>query len=187
MTLRVLISLMLLGAALTGCSGSLFASPTRIPITLVAPDALPTSVFTDPALRAGETDYNTICGHCHGYQGEGQLASTIENTMNIGMHTVPALNADGDTWQHPDQLLVRVIQEGVQNPLNQFQMPAFGAELSEERIANLLAYIRLWWTDDQRAHQRDVTEYWSANLQQLSTAVAPTATPAPTAESTPAS
>jgi hypothetical protein len=40
-------------------------------------------------------------------------------------------------------------------------MPPFAEVLTDEQILGILAYIKLWWTDDQRAYQAQVT----ANLQ----------------------
>jgi cytochrome c553 len=138
--------------------------PTTAPaagITLVAPDALPTSRFTDPVLVLGEYQYNLVCAHCHGYEGQGQLAESIPQTELLGMHTVPAHNADSHVYQHPDQLLIRVIKEGVQNPLSHFPMPAFEGALTDEQINAIIAYIKTWWTDEQRAHQAEVTQRWA--------------------------
>src|SRR5688500_2304071 len=123
-------SLILLGGlALVGCGT--VATPEPLPITLIAPGQLPTSTFNDPVLRLGQEQYNLVCGHCHGYNGEGQLAATVQQTLDIGMHLVPAHDSTGHTWQHPDQLLFRVIVEGIQNPLDQFPMPGFGDGLSD--------------------------------------------------------
>lgn len=136
-------------------------APTRLPITLVDPSDLPRSTLTDPFLIEGERNYNLMCAHCHGYDGEGQLPQTIQQTHDLGMNTVPPHNATGHTWQHPDQLLIRVIKEGVQNPLNQYPMAAYGGLIPDDTINAILAYIKLWWTDEQREHQRALTENWA--------------------------
>jgi mono/diheme cytochrome c family protein len=36
-------------------------------------------------------------------------------------------------------------------------MPAYVEVLTDEQIMGILAYIRRWWTDDQRAYQAQVT------------------------------
>lgn len=161
--------LLTLCAVLAAC-----APPTpRYDITLVAPGDLPTSTFTDPVLIEGEANYNMLCGHCHGYEGEGQLEATIANTRALGMNLVPPANADGHMWEHPDQLLIRVVQEGIQNPLDQFPMAAFGEGfaigpgLTESEIRAILEYIKLFWTDEQRAHQAKLTRDWDARMQSL--------------------
>lgn len=141
----------------------------RYDITLVAPEDVPTTTFTDPVLAQGEASYNLLCAHCHGYEGEGQLEATIANTRALGMNLVPPSNADGHMWEHPDQLLIRVVQEGIQNPLDQFPMAEFGGEngLSEDEIRAILAYIKLWWTDEQREHQATLTRNWDERLRGL--------------------
>jgi mono/diheme cytochrome c family protein len=37
-------------------------------------------------------------------------------------------------------------------------MPAFAGQLSEQEVEAILAYIKTWWTDEQRAAQARVTE-----------------------------
>jgi mono/diheme cytochrome c family protein len=155
-----LLTLLAAGLALASCSGPVEQS-ALLEVTLISPDSLPTSTFSDPVLQQGEADYNQWCGHCHGYNGEGQIAASIPRTLELGMRIVPPHDSTGHTWRHPDQLLILSIQRGVQNPLNQFQMPAFEGTLSEERIVGMLEYIKLWWTDEQRAHQTMLTERWT--------------------------
>jgi len=106
----------------------------------------------------GQAIYDLRCAHCHGYGGEGQLSTTVENTRSLGMHIVPSHDATGHTWEHPDQLLLTVIQQGIRNPLDQYPMPAFESVLSPEEIEQVLDYLRLWWTDEQRNYQADLTQ-----------------------------
>jgi hypothetical protein len=47
------------GLALVGCGTVI--TPTPLPITLIAPEQLPTSVFNDPVLRLGQEQYNLVC------------------------------------------------------------------------------------------------------------------------------
>jgi mono/diheme cytochrome c family protein len=125
------------------------------------PSAFTIPTMSDPLLVQGQNLYNQWCAHCHGYQGEGQLASTVENTLRLGMKTVPAHDSSGQTWKHPDQLLVEVIKQGVQNPLNHYEMPGFEGTLSDNQIQAVLTYMRHWWTPIQRKHQADVTRRWT--------------------------
>lgn len=162
MQIRVVLLVFLIGAVAAGCAGGgIGAFPTVTPVITLLPGHIPTSSFSDPVLAAGQNSYNLICAHCHGYNGEGQLASTIETSRQLGMDIVPPQNSSGHTWEHPDQLLVRVIKEGIQNPLAQYPMPAFGDSLIDDDIHAILAYIKLWWTDEQRAHQARLTENWA--------------------------
>jgi mono/diheme cytochrome c family protein len=154
--MRFRFALVIFFVALAACS-----SARQPSITLVAPESLATSEFADPVLRQGQIDYNTHCGHCHGYNGEGQIGEILQTARQQGMRPVPPHNADGNTWRYADQLLVRLIKEGVSNPLDQFPMPGYAGVLTDEQIMGILAYIKLWWTDEQRAYQAQVT----ANLQ----------------------
>lgn len=122
-------------------------SPERVAIIAAAPD-----------LQIGERVYNLRCAHCHGYVGEGQLASTVPNTQQLGLHTVPPHNAVGHTWQHPSQVLRQVILNGIQNPLNHYPMPPFEGVVTDEEIDQLIAYMSLWWTEEQRVWQTQVTQ-----------------------------
>ena len=126
-----------------------------------------TQIAASAELLTGQGQYNLRCAHCHGYDGEGQLANTIANTQSLGMNLVPAHDSSGHTWQHPDQLLVRVIKEGISNPLDQFVMEPYASVMTDDQINAVLAYIKLWWTDDQRAHQKQLTDHWAELDQQL--------------------
>jgi len=70
---------------------------------------------------------------------------------------VPAQDATGHTWQHPSQLLRQVILNGLQNPLQHYPMPGFAGAVTEEEVDHMIAYMSLWWTDEQRAWQAQVT------------------------------
>jgi mono/diheme cytochrome c family protein len=152
---------------------------TPISITLIAPEDLPTPIFTNPALIDGQYNYNFHCGHCHGYNGEGQLASSIPRAREMGLHLVPPQDSTGHAWEHPDQLLIRVIQDGIPNPLMQFPMRGFRDVLTEQQIRNILAYIRLWWTEPQRSHQRAATRLWADLERQFSAGITAEATAQP--------
>ncbi len=143
-------------ALLAGCQTS-----TEPPIIAVRPTDSPERaaiIAADPNLQAGERVYNLRCAHCHGYAGEGQLASTVPNTQQLGLHTVPPHDATGHTWEHPSQLIRQVILNGIQNPLNHYQMGAFEGTVMDEEIEQLIAYMSIWWTDEQRAWQAQVTQ-----------------------------
>lgn len=156
MRLPILLFVIFVASFSTSCS----TNPTPAPLPIQPTDSpeRATAIATDPILQTGEQTYLRYCAHCHGYGGEGQPPASAQNTINLGMNTVPPHNATGHTWQHPNQLLIEVIQTGIQNPLDHFPMPAFEGRLSDEEIAAVIEYIKLWWTDEQRQHQRAVTE-----------------------------
>ncbi len=163
--MRVL-SLILIIAMLTACR----QSATPLP-----PPAVPSTdsprraqmVAGNALLSRGQQQYNLRCAHCHGYDGEGQLPVTITNTQSLGMLTIPAHNASGHTWMHPDQLLVRVIKEGISNPLDQFPMEPYASVMSDDDINAVIAYIKLWWTDEQQAQQLLLSKHWADLDRQL--------------------
>ncbi len=161
MLLRVTLLLCLV-LFLVGC-GQIAEPPLpTLDVLLVPPEAVPTTAFTDPVLIEGQRNYDLYCAHCHGYEGAGQLQESIQQTLDLGMMTVPAHDSTGHTWMHPDQLLIRTVRQGIQNPLAQFPMPAFGAAFTDDQILGMFAYIRLWWTPEQRQHQRRLTWRWTA-------------------------
>ncbi len=43
-------------------------------------------------------------------------------------------------------------------------MPGFADELSREDAESILAYIKTWWTDQQRAEQAEVSERYQEAL-----------------------
>ena len=146
------------------------AEPPRrslLAVSLAAPNTQPTADRNDPVIAEGRAQYDLVCAHCHGYNLEGQLVETLADTRALGMNTVPAPGPSGHFWQHPDQLLIRVIQEGIQNPLDQFPMAAFGADLTEDQIRAILAYIKTSWTDEQRDYQAQLTVDWAERLESL--------------------
>jgi len=153
--------ILILCLTLVACGQGQTGTSARIAITMVAPDAVPTTTLTDPVLIEGQTNYNLYCGHCHGYNGAGQVPESIQQTLDLGMLLVPAHDSTGHTWQHPDQLLIRTVRQGIQNPLAQFQMPAYGDALTDEQILGIFDYISLWWTEEQREHQGRMTEHWN--------------------------
>lgn len=141
---------------LAGCQTS-----SEPPIVAVRPTDSPERaaiIAANPNLQAGQTIYNLRCAHCHGYAGEGQLLSTVPNTQQLGLHTVPPHDATGHSWQHPSQLIEQVILNGIENPLEHYPMPSFAGVVTQEEIDQLIAYMRLWWTDEQRAWQAQVTQ-----------------------------
>lgn len=155
--------LLLLMLGVSACASG--PTPTPINFTLVDPDDLPTSTFTDPAMRGAEQNYQLFCAHCHGYNGEGQVLRAPGETISLGLRVVPPHDATGSTWRYADPLLVDVISSGIQNPLDHYPMPGFEAALSSEEIAALLEYIKLWWTNEQREYQAAVTANYVARQE----------------------
>ncbi len=157
--MRPFISLILIIITLLLFSACGMIAPQSTPTPFIFTQAPPpTPTLSNPILRRGEVSYSTNCAHCHGYSGEGQKPETVENTERLGMKIVPAHDASGITWKYADDLLFMVIRDGVQNPLNQYQMPPYAA-LPDDEIWAIITFMKTRWTDEQRAYQRTVTLY----------------------------
>jgi mono/diheme cytochrome c family protein len=105
----------------------------------------------DEQLARGQELYEANCMACHGGPTGGDIADIP-----------PPHNAKGHTWHHPECELVAITLAGLpprpELPEDVAPMPAFRAELSEDDVYDILAYIRTWWTPEQRRHQEQVTE-----------------------------
>lgn len=107
-------------------------------------------------LSLGAQIYQASCSGCHG----GATGGTIDDYP-------PRHNANGHTWQHGDCELVAVIRTGVGLPSEEsrrpaaaapaLSMPAFSGRLTDEEVADVIAFIRTMWTDAERAFQETRT------------------------------
>lgn len=111
-----------------------------------------------PLIEQGEVLYQANCQRCHGGATGGQM-----------MDIPPPHNANGHTWHHPDCQLQETILNGSGEMGEMMRdmmgaspdtprMPAFQGELSEAEIEAILAYIKPWWTEEQRDVQARMTE-----------------------------
>lgn len=105
----------------------------------------------DPAAvaRGGEL-YGAHCASCHGGPSGGSISDIP-----------PRHNAQGHTWHHGDCVLTEIIRDGPppRPGATDFpRMPAFGDELSDVDIEAILAFIRIWWTEEQREFQAERTQ-----------------------------
>ncbi|MBI4497571.1 MAG: cytochrome c [Chloroflexi bacterium] len=107
----------------------------------------------DAAVARGGQLYATHCQQCHGDRnGAGRVSPA------------PPHNQDGHTWHHADQQLVDIILNGSGDmgemmrrmmgvPADAPRMPAWRGTLSEEDVRAVLAFIKTWWTPEQRRMQ----------------------------------
>lgn len=102
-------------------------------------------------LALGQNLYADQCAACHGAGLEGQpdWKSVDEN----GILPAPPHDETGHTWHHDNQLLFEYTKLGGKGALaargmNDFKsgMPAFEAELSDDEIWDILAFIRSTWS-----------------------------------------
>ena len=160
-------ALILMSLLLIGCSSSPPERPPIEELTYTGDPEIdvttnrPERITDDPQLAESQIIYETNCAHCHGYYLEGQLYSTLDNTVQNGLHTVPPHDSEGHTWQHPDQLIIQSVLQGIQSPLNHFPMTAFEGTLTEDEILGLIDYMRLYWTEEQIEYQAWLTEQYA--------------------------
>ena len=158
--MRIVLLACLMSLIVSACTTQVEMPSVSTPIPA---EAIPTIDPADARMSTAQFNYNRNCAHCHGYGGEGQHPATIERTVNLGYHLVPAHDASGHTWQHPEQILFETIKYGVQSPTNLFVMSGFSEQLSDEEIFAVIDYIRLWWTGEQQAWQTSVSEQFAEN------------------------
>ena len=95
----------------------------------------PASPFATP----GGALFLSTCAACHGARAEG----------NVG----PPLNATGHAHHHSDSELVQAITQGIKRPGAPVEMPAWGQTLSPQQMRQLVEFIKILWTDEQRQSQ----------------------------------
>ena len=82
---------------------------------------------------AGKTAYTTSCASCHGEKGDGKGP--------VGAALTPA-PADFTTLDRTDEVLTKAIKEGGPAVGKSPMMAPFGGAMSDEDIANVVAYIK---------------------------------------------
>jgi mono/diheme cytochrome c family protein len=105
---------------------------------------------TNERVSAGENIYARNCSSCHG-------------PVN-GRPTLPGAPAHGDaghTWHHPDRLLFQWILD---RPPLATTMPAFRGTLSEEEVAQVLAYIKSSWLPEIQDRQNEGSVQYEAQV-----------------------
>lgn len=90
-----------------------------------------------PDIAAGKVKYNTLCASCHGATGKGDgAAAAALNPRPRNFQDVAYMG------KKTDADLKKVIQKGGAAAGLSPLMPAWGASLTEQDIANVIAYIR---------------------------------------------
>ena len=112
-------------------------------------------------IEAGRVLYGEFCAACHGDNLEGQ--TDWRSPGPDGRLPAPPHDETGHTWHHPDRLLFDYTKLGgkaaLANQGVEFDsgMPVFAAELSDEEIWNVLAFIQSTWPERQRRIQAERT------------------------------
>lgn len=100
--------------------------------------ALAASGFADQGdPQAGKVTYDKICGMCHGPTGKG------DGPAAAALPTKPRNHTDGQ-YMNPlkDDYLFKIIKEGGASVGKAQFMPAWGSQIKDPEIWNVIAYIR---------------------------------------------
>lgn len=127
---------------LVGCAAPLAQGPT------IRASSQPIPPASSPeALAAG---HRLAQQHCTGCHTEGNRDGTV------ALMDLTGQSWTGHAWHHPDSVLAQMIADGVSRPTG--TMPPFGAKLRPAEILTLIAFIKTFWTPDQRQFQRERTQ-----------------------------
>ncbi len=103
-------------------------------------------------LTEGATLYQDYCAACHGADLEGQPGWQSAGPDNV--FPAPPHDETGHTWHHSDTVLFDYTKWGGAEALARqgvdFQsgMPAFDADLTDDQIRAILAFIKSTWPQD---------------------------------------
>ena len=86
-----------------------------------------------PDVKAGQAKFKQLCATCHGATGKG------EGPAAAGLNPKPK---DLSQTKRTDEGLKKIIAKGGGPNGLSYSMPAWGSMLSEQEIANIIAYIR---------------------------------------------
>jgi mono/diheme cytochrome c family protein len=134
------------------------------PPATVTPAASESKIVREgsPTAQSGEALYQANCQRCHGGATGGSM-----------MDMPPRHNANGHTWHHADQQLIDTVLNGSGQMGEMMRgmmgdpgvrMPAFRDVLTEEDVRAILAYIKTWWTEEQRRTQADLSQRYQESL-----------------------
>lgn len=109
---------------------------TRTMITLIlAMAAAP--AFADGDARLGERLYRVYCTQCHGVAGDGKGINAAEMSIQPRDHTDTA-----EMSARTDESLFTAIKHGGKAVNKSVLMPAWEANLSDDEVNALVAYLR---------------------------------------------
>jgi len=114
-------------------------------------------------VTAGEALYGEYCASCHGVNLEGQ--PDWRSPGEDGRLPAPPHDDKGHTWHHADSMLFNYTKLGgteflaIQGLDFDSGMPAFGEDLGDEDIWNILAFIKSTWPERIRQIQAERTEF----------------------------
>lgn len=98
------------------------------------------------SVNNGREIYAAQCAECHGVQLQG--GENWREPDADGMMPAPPHDQSGHTWHHPDLVLFKITKFGTATMVGQgyqSNMPGFEDVLSDQDIADVLAYIKSTW------------------------------------------
>lgn len=104
-------------------------------LTVACSNPDPGNPFSSPGGRI----FLSQCAGCHGAQAGGGVG--------------PPLDATGHAHHHADTELTQAITDGIARP-GAPTMPAWGNRLSPQQVRQLIDFMKLLWTPEQRAQQQ---------------------------------
>lgn len=119
--------------------------------------------FPPADIAMGETLYAQSCAVCHGKNLEGQ--PNWQSAGPDGKLPAPPHDASGHTWHHDDGVLFSYTKLGGRQLLADqgmdfnSGMPAFGDQLSDQEIRNIIGFIKSTWPERQRQEQAERTRF----------------------------
>lgn len=162
----IVLSLLICTMVISACSATETPQPTvdMNQVRSLLPTMSPADVEAlaqladEETLQLGQVVYEQSCAECHGIEGEGQFPDNPMQPDETGRFGAPPHNGDGHTWHHDDNLILQIINEGGMGSADSFYpMPAFGETLTQEEIGAVVAYIKTFWTEEQRMIQAERT------------------------------
>ena len=110
-----------------------------------------------PEIVRGQKLYAAHCASCHGAKLEGE--PNWQSPKPNGRMPAPPHDESGHTWHHSDRELLLITKKGLAAVVAGYtsDMPAFESVLSDDEIAQTLAYIKSRWPDQARRYQQERT------------------------------
>ncbi len=116
-------------------------------------DAPPPAELNIYKIATGEKLYSQYCAACHGADLSGDPNWKTRN--DDGTFPPPPHDTSGHTWHHPDELLLKIVRNGIESSPS--EMPMFQGVLTDAETLSILEFFKSEWGDDERAFQWQVT------------------------------
>lgn len=131
--------------ALTSACAEKYPENNAVPAKVPEKEAAPIAAVK---LSRGRQTYVTHCAACHGLNLEGQ--PNWKERLPNGKLPAPPHDETGHTWEHPDDVLFKVVKHGVAaaaGPKYRTDMIGFKDRLSDEEIVDVIQYIKSTWPE----------------------------------------